>query len=217
MTPRAFNVDDRQTSTRSRTAHFGGGRRGTDTHADCRCADGSRIRVYRGRLCEEALRILCRQAESLDALFTDIDMPGTMDGLELARRARRKLPRWRRDRVRRTETPVGRVATQEPVPAQTLSCQRHFGSFPGADHAHVARRRGPLGSSGTCARSWQSNTTRSCFLFALLSSGLGGDGLDLFFRLLNLHLPFPGFFGKALSSLPRVAAYADAGQVVQFG
>jgi two-component system, response regulator PdtaR len=42
---------------------------------------------------EEALRILCSRAESFDALFTDINMPGSVDGLELARRARCKLPR----------------------------------------------------------------------------------------------------------------------------
>ena len=42
---------------------------------------------------EQALRILCGQAESFDALFTDINMPGSVDGLDLARRARSKLPR----------------------------------------------------------------------------------------------------------------------------
>jgi CheY-like chemotaxis protein len=42
---------------------------------------------------EEALCILCSQAEGVDALFTDINMLGSVDGLELARRARSKLPR----------------------------------------------------------------------------------------------------------------------------
>lgn len=42
---------------------------------------------------EEALRILGNRTENFDALFTDINMPGSVDGLELARRARCKLPR----------------------------------------------------------------------------------------------------------------------------
>lgn len=42
---------------------------------------------------EEAFRILCSHPQDFDALFTDINMPGSVDGLELARRARRISPR----------------------------------------------------------------------------------------------------------------------------
>jgi two-component system, response regulator PdtaR len=44
---------------------------------------------------EEALRLLCHQAEGVQVLFTDINMPGPMNGLELARRARQRWP-WLR-------------------------------------------------------------------------------------------------------------------------
>lgn len=47
---------------------------------------------HRLRCGEETLRILCSHAESFAALFTDINMPGSVDGLELARRARSKIP-----------------------------------------------------------------------------------------------------------------------------
>jgi CheY-like chemotaxis protein len=44
---------------------------------------------------EEALRILCVHAERIQVLFTDINMPGLMNGLELARRAHQRWP-WLR-------------------------------------------------------------------------------------------------------------------------
>jgi two-component system, response regulator PdtaR len=44
---------------------------------------------------EEALYILCSQAKVVQALFTDINMPGPMNGLELASRAGEKWP-WLR-------------------------------------------------------------------------------------------------------------------------
>ena len=40
----------------------------------------------------EALAILASQAEGVHALFTDIQMPGPMDGLELARHVRGRWP-----------------------------------------------------------------------------------------------------------------------------
>jgi CheY-like chemotaxis protein len=41
---------------------------------------------------EEALRILCSNTKDIEALFTDINMPGPMNGLELASRARQRWP-----------------------------------------------------------------------------------------------------------------------------
>jgi two-component system, response regulator PdtaR len=41
--------------------------------------------VFEAAHAEEALRILCSNAKVIEALFTDIDMPGPMNGLELAR------------------------------------------------------------------------------------------------------------------------------------
>jgi CheY-like chemotaxis protein len=40
---------------------------------------------------EEALRTLSSHSEGFDVLFTDINMPGSVDGLQLARRARRNF------------------------------------------------------------------------------------------------------------------------------
>jgi two-component system, response regulator PdtaR len=47
--------------------------------------------VYEAGDADEAMRVLERQ-RNIVALFTDINMPGTMDGLELARRVRRERP-----------------------------------------------------------------------------------------------------------------------------
>jgi two-component system, response regulator PdtaR len=44
---------------------------------------------------EEALEILCSNAKGVAILFTDINMPGPMNGLELASRARLRWP-WLR-------------------------------------------------------------------------------------------------------------------------
>jgi CheY-like chemotaxis protein len=41
---------------------------------------------------EEALRILCNHAGRVQVLFTDVNMPGSMNGLELARRAQQRWP-----------------------------------------------------------------------------------------------------------------------------
>jgi two-component system, response regulator PdtaR len=41
---------------------------------------------------DAALRILCSAEGDIQALFTDVNMPGSMNGLELARRAHRKWP-----------------------------------------------------------------------------------------------------------------------------
>jgi two-component system, response regulator PdtaR len=40
-----------------------------------------------------ALRIRCSAEGDIQALFTDVNMPGSMNGLELARRAHHKWPR----------------------------------------------------------------------------------------------------------------------------
>jgi two-component system, response regulator PdtaR len=42
---------------------------------------------------DAALRILCSAEGGVEALFTDVNMPGSMNGLELARRAHHKWPR----------------------------------------------------------------------------------------------------------------------------
>ncbi|MBB2203268.1 response regulator [Gluconacetobacter tumulisoli] len=42
---------------------------------------------------DEALTVLEGEKAPVDALFTDIDMPGSMNGLELALRARQSRPR----------------------------------------------------------------------------------------------------------------------------
>jgi CheY-like chemotaxis protein len=51
--------------------------------------------VFEAAHADEALKILCSNAEGVAALFTDIDMPGSMNGLELAARARQRWP-WLR-------------------------------------------------------------------------------------------------------------------------
>jgi two-component system, response regulator PdtaR len=56
-------------------------------------ADG--FEVFEAAHAEEALRILCSNSEGVEALFTDINMPGSMNGLELAARARQRWP-WLR-------------------------------------------------------------------------------------------------------------------------
>jgi two-component system, response regulator PdtaR len=51
--------------------------------------------VFEAAHAEEALRILCSNTKGVEALFTDINMPGPMNGLELASRARQRWP-WLR-------------------------------------------------------------------------------------------------------------------------
>jgi CheY-like chemotaxis protein len=51
--------------------------------------------VFEAAHAEEALQILCRNSKGVEALFTDINMPGPMNGLELASRARQRWP-WLR-------------------------------------------------------------------------------------------------------------------------
>src|SRR3984957_21226320 len=48
--------------------------------------------VFEAAHADEALKILCSNAEGVAALFTDIDMPGSMNGLELAAPARQRWP-----------------------------------------------------------------------------------------------------------------------------
>jgi CheY-like chemotaxis protein len=49
--------------------------------------------VHEAAQASEALDILERAADDIDLLFTDINMPGSVDGLELARRVRARWPR----------------------------------------------------------------------------------------------------------------------------
>jgi DNA-binding response OmpR family regulator len=51
--------------------------------------------VFEAGHAEGALRILCSNTNGVEALFTDINMPGSMNGLELASRARQRWP-WLR-------------------------------------------------------------------------------------------------------------------------
>jgi CheY-like chemotaxis protein len=61
--------------------------------ADLLCEDG--FEILEPDHAEEALRILCCEAKGVQVLFTDINMPGPMNGLELASRARQRWP-WLR-------------------------------------------------------------------------------------------------------------------------
>ena len=53
-------------------------------------ADG--FEVFEAAHAQEALRILCSNSKGVEALFTDVNMPGPMNGLELASRARQRWP-----------------------------------------------------------------------------------------------------------------------------
>ena len=52
----------------------------------------ARFTVIEANHADEALAVLEIHAAHVRALFTDIEMPGSMDGLELAHRARRNWP-----------------------------------------------------------------------------------------------------------------------------
>ena len=74
----------------------------------------------------EGLRIL--EAADVDLLFTDIVMPGEMDGFELAERARQSRPRLRvlytsgffKERPRRRETAPDGAMLPKPWPLAQL-------------------------------------------------------------------------------------------------
>jgi two-component system, response regulator PdtaR len=50
------------------------------------------FRVLPAWTAEEALRVLEEQADHIQVLFTDVDMPGRMDGLGLAEEVHRRWP-----------------------------------------------------------------------------------------------------------------------------
>ncbi|MCC2650053.1 MAG: response regulator receiver protein [Microvirga sp.] len=50
------------------------------------------FRVLEAANADEALEVLEAQAQLVQVLFTDIDMPGSMDGMELAERVYRRWP-----------------------------------------------------------------------------------------------------------------------------
>ena len=68
-------------------------RRGPASHArsDCRNPGRRRIQVLEASNADEAIRIL-EARDNVRIVFTDIDMPGSMDGLKLARAVRDRWP-----------------------------------------------------------------------------------------------------------------------------
>jgi CheY-like chemotaxis protein len=50
------------------------------------------IEVLEDARADEALTILSENAERVTVVFTDVNMPGSMDGLQLAQRARDSWP-----------------------------------------------------------------------------------------------------------------------------
>jgi CheY-like chemotaxis protein len=50
------------------------------------------IEVVEDARADEALTILSENAERVTVVFTDVNMPGSMDGLQLAQRARDSWP-----------------------------------------------------------------------------------------------------------------------------
>jgi CheY-like chemotaxis protein len=55
------------------------------------CLSGSGFRVHEAATADEALRYM-RSGANVDVLFTDINLPGRMNGAELAERARELRP-----------------------------------------------------------------------------------------------------------------------------
>jgi CheY-like chemotaxis protein len=51
------------------------------------------FRVFEATNAEEAVGILLTEASHIDVLFTDVNMPGSRDGMELAHLVRRHWPR----------------------------------------------------------------------------------------------------------------------------
>jgi CheY-like chemotaxis protein len=83
------------------------------------------FRVYEADGADRALRTLEEQRD-IGAVFTDIDMPGSMDGLELARRVGRHWPDVRvivtsgGARAARLELPAGGVFIAKPYSASRI-------------------------------------------------------------------------------------------------
>jgi CheY-like chemotaxis protein len=88
--------------------------------------------VFEAAHAEEALRILCSNAQGVEALFTDIDMPGPMNGLELAARA-----------VAQGDDRIGRAARSAAIwgsfSPQTVQVERPARSNAGVDRENVMR------------------------------------------------------------------------------
>ena len=68
---------------------------------------------------DAALAICEARVESIHALFTDIQMPGPMNGLELAQHVSARWP-WIAFLITSRRTPHGGVAVSKPVFIQTV-------------------------------------------------------------------------------------------------
>ena len=83
------------------------------------------FRVYEATGADGAIRTL-EEREDIGAVFTDIDMPGSMDGLELARRVGGRWPHVRvivtsgAGRGARSELPAGGIFIPKPYSASGI-------------------------------------------------------------------------------------------------
>lgn len=95
---------------------------------------------------EEALAILDQRSD-LHVLFTDVDMPGCMDGLELARIAHKRWP-WLHIIIASGRTPMHRRLIPEngrfvPKPYAPEDIARNIGDFLATRPAPRPLRRAP--------------------------------------------------------------------------
>ena len=67
---------------------------------------------------DDALAIM--KSRAVDMLFADVQMPGSMDGLELARYVRRHWPRVAADCIGQQRTFFNRDAGRKPIFAQPV-------------------------------------------------------------------------------------------------
>jgi CheY-like chemotaxis protein len=98
---------------------------------------------------DEAIKVLER-VRDIQLVITDIDMPGSMDGLRLAAAIRDRWPPIHLnpgDRIGSADTQ--RVARRQPTPAQALQSGRHFvsrGWFSGKGYFPQRRRHDVAGA-----------------------------------------------------------------------
>jgi CheY-like chemotaxis protein len=99
---------------------------------------------------EEAFATLCKHGENVAFIFTDIHLPGILDGVDLARRVGVLWPRVTvivtsgDTGARRESVPDGIVYLQKPWVAADVLMQAWRATLRAQDHSEPARQPGQL-------------------------------------------------------------------------
>jgi hypothetical protein len=99
----------------------------------CEVLADAGFEVIEAQHADEAVAVLDARAREIHAMFTDINMPGSMDASRWPTCPGGAGPGRSPDRVRATASSIGRDAGGNPISAQTISSRPCSGSSAGND------------------------------------------------------------------------------------